>query len=120
MAGRRVFATRSVPHSPAQPCERINVLSRKRSMVSFAVALAAAGAVITSGAPGTAGPLPDVAAAQPGPTYVYKVHAPLGEQSRDLLGRGFDVLEQREGDSLFVLGGEGEATRLREAGFTAV
>ncbi|WNV90451.1 M14 family zinc carboxypeptidase [Umezawaea sp. Da 62-37] len=95
-------------------------MSRKRSVVSFAVALAAAGAVITSGAPGTAGPLPDVAAAQPGPTYVYKVHAPLGEQSRNLLGGGFDVLEQRDGDSLFVLGGKDEGARLQEAGFTAV
>jgi hypothetical protein len=89
-------------------------------MVSIAVAIAAAGAVITSGVPGTAGPLPVTTAAQPGPTYVYKVHAPLGEQSQNLLSRGFDVLEQRDGDSLFVLGGKDEGSRLQQAGFTAV
>lgn len=88
-------------------------------MVTLGVALAATGAVLMGGAPGTAGPQL-VTAAQAGPTYVYKVHAPLGEAAQSLLSRGFDVLEDRDGDSLFVLGSKEDGQRLQQAGFSAV
>jgi len=96
------------------------VKSTRRTLVTLAIAGATAAAVISGGAPGTAGPAPEVAAAQPGPTYVYKVHAPLGKAAQDLLKRGFDVLEQRDGEHLFVLGDVATGQKLKGDGFTAV
>ena len=94
--------------------------SRRRSLLTLAIAGVAAAAVVTGGTPGTAGPAPEVAAVQAGPTYVYKVHAPLGAAAQNLLGRGFDVLEDRDGDYLFVLGDATTGPGLKQAGFTAV
>jgi carboxypeptidase T len=96
------------------------VKSTRRSLLTLAIAGVAAAAVVTGGTPGTAGPAPEVAAVQAGPTYVYKVHAPLGAAAQNLLGRGFDVLEDRDGDYLFVLGDASTGTGLKQAGFTAV
>ncbi|MDX8029166.1 M14 family zinc carboxypeptidase [Lentzea sp. BCCO 10_0856] len=61
---------------------------------------------------------PPPAPAQEGQTYVYRVPAPLGQKAQDLLARGFDVLEQRDGDDLFVLGSKDVHTKLAAAGFT--
>ena len=61
---------------------------------------------------------PAPVAVQEGPAYVYRVPAPLGQKAQDLLARGFDVLEQRDGDDLFVLGSKETHTRLTEAGYT--
>src|SRR5687767_6114346 len=61
---------------------------------------------------------PPAAPVQEGPTYVYRVPAPLGQKAQDLLQRGFDVLEQRDGDDLFVLGAKDVHSKLAEAGFT--
>ncbi|GAA0264935.1 M14 family zinc carboxypeptidase [Saccharothrix mutabilis subsp. mutabilis] len=94
--------------------------STRRSLVTLAIAGVTAAAVINGGVPGTAGPAPEVTAAPAGPTYVYKVHAPLGKAAQDLLGRGFDVLEQREGDNLFVLGDSATGDKLKKEGFTSV
>ncbi|MFI9815430.1 M14 family zinc carboxypeptidase [Saccharothrix variisporea] len=88
--------------------------------MTLAIAGVTAAAVINGGVPGTAGPAPEVKAAPAGPTYVYKVHAPLGKAAQDLLGRGFDVLEQREGDNLFVLGDANTGDKLKKEGFTTV
>ncbi|WP_229796344.1 M14 family zinc carboxypeptidase [Saccharothrix coeruleofusca] len=94
--------------------------SSRRTVVTMVVAGVAAAAVAAGGVPSTAGPAPAPPADQPGPTYVYQVRAPLGQAAQDLLGRGFDVLEHREGEDLFVLGDQATGQRLREAGFQAV
>jgi hypothetical protein len=65
-----------------------------------------------------AAPPPPPAPVQDGPTYVYRVPAPLGQKAQDLLARGFDVLEQRDGDDLFVLGSKDVHAKLAEAGYT--
>ncbi|MFI9005757.1 M14 family zinc carboxypeptidase [Actinosynnema sp. NPDC053489] len=49
---------------------------------------------------------------------LYQVHAPLGAEQA-LLAGGFDVMEHRDGDSLFVLGDPTTGTALRRAGFSA-
>ncbi|WP_248782454.1 M14 family zinc carboxypeptidase [Saccharothrix syringae] len=48
------------------------------------------------------------------------MRAPLGVAAQDLLGRGFDVLEDRDGEYLFVLGDAATGTGLEQAGFSAV
>ncbi|ANZ40964.1 carboxypeptidase [Lentzea guizhouensis] len=52
-----------------------------------------------------------------GQTYVYRVQAPLGQKAQDLLAQGFDVLEQRDGTDLFVLGTKDVHGKLAAAGF---
>jgi carboxypeptidase T len=51
------------------------------------------------------------------PTYVFRV-ASAAANAEKLFGYGFDVLEERDGNDLFVLGNAGEGDRLRAAGFT--
>ncbi|WP_308258231.1 M14 family zinc carboxypeptidase [Saccharothrix obliqua] len=87
--------------------------------MTLALAGVTAAAVVNGGIPGTAGPAPEAPVVQPGPTYVYKVRAPLGQAAQTLLGRGYDVLEQREGDFLFVLGDSTTGGKLTGEGFTA-
>lgn len=53
------------------------------------------------------------------PHYLYRVDAPLGSAAQKLLTRGFDVLEGRDGDDLFVIGTKSTAQELRAAGFPA-
>ncbi|XVS66452.1 M14 family zinc carboxypeptidase [Actinosynnema sp. CA-299493] len=50
--------------------------------------------------------------------HLYEVHAPLGAEQA-LSAGGFDVMEHREGDSLFVLGDRTTGAALERAGFTA-
>ncbi|MFS8097195.1 carboxypeptidase [Lentzea alba] len=84
------------------------------------LSLALAGAASVAFLVGTsvAAPPPEAAPVQEGPTYVYRVPAPLGQKAQDLLARGFDVLEQRDGDDLFVLGGQAVHDKLAQAGYT--
>lgn len=49
---------------------------------------------------------------------LYQVHAPLGTEQA-LFAGGFDVMEHREGDNLFVLGDPATGAALERAGFTA-
>jgi len=65
--------------------------------------------------------LPSAANATPpaDPHYLYRVTAPLGSAAQKLLARGFDVLEGRDGDDLFVIGTDRTADELRAAGFPA-
>ncbi|CAM3525412.1 M14 family zinc carboxypeptidase [Kibdelosporangium persicum] len=49
---------------------------------------------------------------------LYEVYAPLGTEQALLTG-GFDVMEHRDGDSLFVLGDSATGVALERAGFTA-
>ncbi len=85
-------------------------------MKRLSLALAGVASVAFLVGTSTAAPPP----AQPvldGQTYVYRVPAPLGQKAQDLLARGFDVLEQRDGNDLFVLGTEDVHRGLADAGF---
>ncbi|MET9627066.1 M14 family zinc carboxypeptidase [Lentzea sp. NPDC006480] len=53
----------------------------------------------------------------PQATFVLRVPAPLGAEAQRLLGRGYDVLEQRDGADLFVVGDAHTADELRSDGF---
>ncbi|HEX7304262.1 M14 family zinc carboxypeptidase [Lentzea sp.] len=53
----------------------------------------------------------------PQATHVLRVPAPKGEAAQRLLGLGYDVLEQRDGDDLFVAGDPHTAARLAADGF---
>ncbi|MFD9703230.1 M14 family zinc carboxypeptidase [Lentzea sp. NPDC059081] len=53
----------------------------------------------------------------PQATYVLRVPAPKGESAQRLLGLGYDVLEQRDGDDLFVVGDQHTTDELRADGF---
>lgn len=72
--------------------------------------LAAAAALIAGGAPS--------AVADPGQLFVYRVSADSGAATQQLIRAGYDVLENRAGTSLFVLGDTKTAAKLRAAGFT--
>jgi carboxypeptidase T len=50
-------------------------------------------------------------------SYVYRV-SDSAAAAEKLFAAGFDVLEQRDGNDLFVLGNEKDGARLRAAGFT--
>ncbi|GLZ29997.1 peptidase M14 [Lentzea sp. NBRC 105346] len=90
--------------------------SGRRKPLALLVASVTSVAFLFGTSTGAAGPTP-APAAQPGPTYVYRVPAPLGQKAQDLLTRGFDVLEQRDGNDLFVLGSQDVLGQLRTAGF---
>ncbi|MBP2476634.1 hypothetical protein JOF53_005506 [Crossiella equi] len=85
----------------------------QRRRLSLVLTAAASAAFLFGASAGTADPV-----AQDGPTFVYRVPAPLGQKAQDLLARGFDVLEQRDGDDLFVLGSKAVQAKLTEAGYT--
>ncbi|ANZ38008.1 carboxypeptidase [Lentzea guizhouensis] len=53
----------------------------------------------------------------PQATYVLRVPAPIGDSAQRLLGLGYDVVEQRDGTDLFVIGDAHTADRLRADGF---
>ncbi|WP_329789233.1 M14 family zinc carboxypeptidase [Lentzea sp. DG1S-22] len=74
-----------------------------------AVALIACLALLLSPAPAPAD--------GPQATYVLRVPAPLGDSAQRLLGLGYDVLEQRDGDDLFVAGDRNTADELRADGY---
>lgn len=74
------------------------------------LALLCAAAMLVATGPATAAPDD-----QP---RLYEVHAPLGTEQA-LFSGGFDVMEQRKGDSLFVLGDSGTGAELAKAGFPA-
>jgi carboxypeptidase T len=88
-----------------------------RPLLALAATAITAGAMLFASWPSAAGPEP---VAAPGPTFVYRVPAPLGDSAQRLLNQGFDVLEDRDGDDLFVLGDQQVSNRLRDAGFAPV
>ena len=53
----------------------------------------------------------------PQATHVLRVPAPAGDAAQRLLGLGYDVLEQRDGDDLFVLGDPRTSEELLADGF---
>ncbi|RDI33199.1 M14 family zinc carboxypeptidase [Lentzea flaviverrucosa] len=74
-----------------------------------AVALLACLALLSSPAPAPA--------EGPQATYVLRVPAPMGDSAQRLLGLGYDVLEQRDGADLFVVGDPQTPQKLRGDGF---
>jgi carboxypeptidase T len=87
-------------------------VDRRRAVVTV-LALVAALAV----APATSRSRPAVA--DPQPRYVLRVPAGSPAAAQRLQRDGFDVLEDRAGSDLFVLGDRATARRLRTAGFTS-
>src|SRR5262245_3146527 len=93
----------------------------------WVLAAAVAAALVTALThPAGAGPRPpgiDVAEQQPasGPatTYVYAVDAPSPAAAEKLAKSGFDLLENRTGDTLYVAGDAAVGQRLAAAGFPA-
>ncbi|HUQ59340.1 M14 family zinc carboxypeptidase [Lentzea sp.] len=81
-------------------------MNRKR----LRLALLCAAAMLVASGPAVAAP--DDRA------HLYEVHAPSGTE-QDLFSGGFDVMEHRQGDSLFVLGDSATGAALERAGFPA-
>jgi carboxypeptidase T len=67
-----------------------------------------------------AGPQAPAAVADSSQLYVYRVPAGSGADAQRLIRDGFDVLEDRSGGDLFVLGDTATAGKLRSAGFRPV
>ena len=87
-------------------------------VLGIAIALAVSGALLAQ----NTGTIPVAqtdtpVAQQPQEQYVYRVKQAVKNSER-LLDLGSDVLEERDGDDLFVLGDKTEGERIRAAGFT--
>lgn len=91
-------------------------LSRPHRRVLGAVATLAAVATVAFVVHPASASLTDHAQAD-GRAYVYRVAAPDEPAAQRLIQGGFDVLEQRSGPDLFVLGDASTETALRKAGF---
>lgn len=95
---------------------------RKKWLLVVAVATAVATAM---NLPAGAGPEPagvDVAEGQPRDTtpvtnHIYAVTAPTSADADRLVSAGFDLLEDRDGDTLFVAGDASVGDRLKAEGF---
>src|SRR5437588_806506 len=85
-------------------------MSRRRTF-SIVAALVAIAALVL------AGPRPHAAIADSGQLFIYRVGASSDAAAQRLFDRGFDVLENRAGSDLFVLGNAATADKLRAAGF---
>ncbi|GII25925.1 M14 family zinc carboxypeptidase [Planosporangium mesophilum] len=83
---------------------------RRRHVLATLVAAGAAVALVI-------GPQMPSAVADSTQLFVYRVPATSEAAAQRLLDHGFDVLENRSGTDLFVLGDEATAARLRGAGF---
>jgi carboxypeptidase T len=80
----------------------------RRRLLATLTALVATAALLTTGG---------VAQAGSDQLLVYRVPVPTAAAAHRLAAGGFDVLENRSGDDLFVLGDASTADRLRAAGF---
>jgi hypothetical protein len=83
---------------------------RRNSLFRVLAAVAAAALVITVGPSHSA-------AADPTQLFVYQVSASTEAAAQRLFDDGFDVMENRSGTDLFVLGDRATGLRLRAAGF---
>ncbi|GIF01039.1 M14 family zinc carboxypeptidase [Paractinoplanes rishiriensis] len=88
-------------------------MSRRR-WAATAASLLAAGALVL------ANPLAPEAAAEDSSLFVYRVAAASPAAAQRLFTDGYDVLENRTGNDLFVLGDAATAARLRAAGFRPI
>lgn len=86
-------------------------MSRYRAVVTGAIAATAAAAFVLAPEPTTV-----QSTATDASTYVYRV-TNAANAAETLFQDGFDVLEQRDGNDLFVLGTQKDAGRLKAAGF---
>jgi hypothetical protein len=77
---------------------------------------AAAAVLALTTQPASAGPSA-AQSSQSQQLYIYRVAAASEAAAQRLMSDGFDVLEQRDGADLFVLGDSGTATTLRADGF---
>jgi hypothetical protein len=86
----------------------------RRHVISLLAALAGVIALVM------VGPRPTAAVANSNQLYIYRVAAASDAAAQRLFDRGFDVLENRSGSDLFVLGNAATGDRLRAAGFRPV
>lgn len=84
---------------------------RRRRTAWTALSLLAAGALIIGN------PIAPTASADSTQVYLYRVAVASPEATQQLIRDGYDVLENRDGNDLFVLGDAPTAARLRGAGF---
>ncbi|GLW95198.1 M14 family zinc carboxypeptidase [Actinokineospora globicatena] len=89
----------------------------RRSALAMTVAAGAAAAMLAGAFPG-ASAAPSPTPQQPSASYVYRVTGGV-DRAEALLREGFDVLEERQGGDLFVMGSADVGTRLRAAGHRA-
>jgi hypothetical protein len=80
----------------------------------------AAASILAAGALVIANPLLPEASADDASLFVYRVAAASPEAAQQLFADGYDVLENRTGNDLYVLGDAATATRLRAKGFRPV
>lgn len=85
-------------------------MRRSRALLTLAAATTAVALAV-------GGPQMSAAVAQPDQLTIYRVSASSDAAAQRLVNAGFDVLEDRDGDSLFVLGDARTATALRDKGF---
>ncbi|SES47384.1 Zinc carboxypeptidase [Actinokineospora terrae] len=91
----------------------------RRSALAMTVAAGAAAAVLAGAFPGaSAAPTPTAPTAQQSASYVYRVTGGVA-RAEALLREGFDVLEERQGGDLFVMGSAEVGARLRAGGHRA-
>ncbi len=74
-------------------------------------------AACSSASPGAAQDNDEAVSQPEGHVYQYRVHDAIG-RSDDLAAAGFDLLEKRQKDDLFVLGDEAVGDAIRSMGFT--
>jgi carboxypeptidase T len=87
------------------------------TMTTALTALAASALLLLPQSGGQPAPAADSASTRPNaPLFVYRVAHAAGQVDR-LIGYGFDVVEQRQADDVFVLGTSAVGDRLRAAGF---
>jgi carboxypeptidase T len=84
---------------------------RRQRLLGTGVALAAAVLLVVTGARTPS------AEADSSQLFIYRVSAGSEAAAQRLIGAGFDVLENRAGSDLFVLGDTATAAKLRTAGF---
>lgn len=88
-----------------------------RKILGAAVALATAAAVAAGTGSSVAAPPAPSAASADDRAYVYRIHDGAHADAAALAG--FDLIEDRDGDDLFVLGDARTAKSLKDAGLTA-
>lgn len=85
-------------------------LTKLKTIAGALFAIAITTGLVQAGAPASARPAGT-------PLFVYRVSAPTNADAQALMESGFDVLEQRSGVDLFVLGDTSTAGQLRTAGY---
>ena len=106
-------SNRRVCVSTTQPSRMETIVRPRRRLWGLVSAVAAAALLI-------AGPQITSASADSSQLFVYRVAAASDAAAQTLINSGFDVLENRSGNDLFVLGDTATGKKLRAAGFRPV